>query len=187
MANVVGGTNSGSGGNYQIGSYLNWAGLGPTPGPLQKFAPDYVRDPIGWLRGKLGGGSKTADTYASDTFAALTRQQWADYTKNFIPIENQLIDYATDPTQVTTAMQRGISGVQSSFANQQAMTARQLKGRGVTLNPDEQAAANRERNLSQSLAEVGTANIAGQMTLARQRGILGAPTPDISTQAATVH
>lgn len=179
--------NSGSGGNYQVGSYLNWAGLGPAPGPLQKIMPDWARDPGGWLRGKLGHGAKGQDTYASDTFAALTREQWADYTKNFLPIENQLIDYATDPTKVTEAQNRAIGGVQSSFANQAGMTDRGLKGRGLTLNPDEKAAMSRETNLSQSLAEVGSANVAGQMTLGRQRSILGAPTPDISTQAATVH
>jgi hypothetical protein len=134
----------------------------------------------------LGAGAGYYSSYAADTFANLTREQWADYVRNFVPIENQLIDYATDPTKVTEAMTRAIQGVQSSFGNQEASTARQLRGRGLTLNPDEQAAMNRERNLSQSLAEVGAANIAGQMTLGRQRGILGSPTPDISMQAAAV-
>lgn len=154
-------------------------------GGAGQYMPDWVSRPGYWLRNKFSS-PKTQSTYASDTVAALTREQWADYMKNFVPIENQLIDYATDPTKVTEAMNRGIQGVQSSFANQTGMLDRQLRGRGLTLNPDEQASMNRERNLSQSLAEVGAANIAGQMTLARQRGVLGAPAPDISQTAAAV-
>ena len=52
----------------------------------------------------LKGTKDAPSTYASDTYAALTRQQWADYVANFVPIENTLIKYATDTALPGQAM-----------------------------------------------------------------------------------
>ena len=41
---------------------------------------------------------------ADQTFAALTRQQWQDYVRTFVPYENRLIDYSNNPQVVSNAM-----------------------------------------------------------------------------------
>lgn len=119
-------------------------------------------------------GSKT---YAGDTYAALTRQQWADYISTFVPIENQLISYATDPNVVSNAMSEASRDVNTSYDAQEASTSRRLKGLGVTLSPEEQAAQKRSYGLSRSLADVGAQNTARDLTVRRQQSVLGNPAP----------
>lgn len=119
-------------------------------------------------------GSKT---YAGDTYAALTRDQWAQYVSTFVPIENQLIQYATDPATVTNAMTEASKDVNSAFDAQQGSTQRRLAGLGVTLDADQQKAQQRSYGLSRSLADVGAQNTAGELTRQRQQAIIGNPAP----------
>ena len=155
-----------------------FSGLGhfdPIFGTVRKSNTSRL-DPLGLFK----QNNPKPDTYASDTFAAVTRQQWADYVNNFIPIENKLISYATDPGVVTDAMKQASTDVTNSFGAQQAATDRRLKGLGVALSPDEQAASNRQFSLSKSLADVQAQNVAGDLTRQRQQGILGNPAPTTS-------
>lgn len=116
-------------------------------------------------------------TYANDTFAALTRQQWADYVSTFVPIENQLIDYAMNPQTVTNAMAEASQDVNAAYSAQEGATQRRLRGLGVALDPDQQRAQQRSFGLSKSLADVGAQNLAGELTRQRQQSVLGNPAP----------
>lgn len=118
-----------------------------------------------------------SSTYASDTLAAITRQQWADYVSTFIPIENQIIKYATDPAVVSNAMSEASQNVNQAFDAQAGATQRNLKGLGVTLSEDEKAAQTRSMGLARSLADVGGQNVARDLTTQRQQSILGNPAP----------
>ena len=84
---------------------------------------------------------RPSKTSASDTFAALTRQQWDDYLTNFVPIEDMMIQYATDPQVVTDAVMNARSDVDQSFDAQAGISERRNRGLGITLNADEQRAA----------------------------------------------
>jgi hypothetical protein len=125
----------------------------------------------------LFGVPQGSKTYAGDTYAALTRQQWADYISTFVPIENQLIDYATNRSVVSDAMAEASRDVNASYDAQEASTGRRLKGLGITLSPEEQAAQKRSYGLSRSLADVGAQNTARDLTTRRQQSILGNPAP----------
>lgn len=117
---------------------------------------------------------------ASDVFAALTRQQWQDYVAQFIPFENDLIEYAMNPETVTKSIDRARAGVAASFKAQEGVNERRLRANQVTLSPDEQAAAGRRTDLARSLADVQSANIARDMTVQRQRAVMGSqPAPII--------
>ncbi len=122
----------------------------------------------------INPGSKT---YANDTFAAITREQWQNYVSTFVPIENNLIKYATDPTVVSDAMKDASTGVNQAFDAQQGATQRRLKGLGVQLSGDEQAAQTRSMGLTKSLADVQSQNTARDLTVQRQQSILGSPAP----------
>jgi hypothetical protein len=115
--------------------------------------------------------------YAADTYAALTRQQWQDYVSTFVPIENQLIDYATDANKPLEAMQEASRDVNAAYGAQEGATQRRLNALGVSLNADEQQAQQRSFGLSKSLADVGAQNMAGAITRQRQQSILGNPAP----------
>lgn len=125
----------------------------------------------------LFGINRSSKTYAGDTYAALTRQQWADYVKTFVPIENQLIEAATDPTAVSRAMTEASQNVQEGFASSEAATGRRLRGLGITLSADEQRAATRATGLAKSLADVQAQGLARDLTTRRQQQILGNPAP----------
>lgn len=123
------------------------------------------------------GISPGSKDYAAQTYAAMTRDQWANYVNTFVPLENQLIQYATDPTQVTKAMTNASADVNASFDQQEGATQRRLRGLGVTLDADQQAAQKRQFGLSRALADVGAQNTAGDLTRQRQQSILGNPAP----------
>lgn len=122
-------------------------------------------------------GVGRGENYANDTFAAVTRDQWAQYVNTFVPIENKLIQYATDPTVVSDAMSEASTGVKNAFTAQEGSTQRRLKGLGVSLSADEQAAQKRSSGLAESLADVQSQNTARDLTVQRQQSILGSPVP----------
>lgn len=118
-----------------------------------------------------------SNTFASDTYAALTRQQWDEYLRNFVPIENTLIEYATSPQAVSDAVMNARTDVANAFDVQQGVQERRQRGLGITLRADEQAAAERGSNLAESLADVTAANMAQNRVQDRQRGLMGMPMP----------
>lgn len=125
-------------------------------------------------------GSTPQSTYATDTFAELTRQQYADYVSNIVPLENRLIDYATDPSVVGNAVTRAQGLVNTSFDRQAAANQERIRGLGLTLDADEQAAMTRSTDLARGLAEVDAMNSARDQTMARRASILGSPTPQVA-------
>lgn len=127
----------------------------------------------GGLQPGLGGAS------ASQTFADLTRQQWDDYLTDFVPFENTMIRYATDPNTVTNAVAAARGDVANSFEMQQGVQDRRLRGLGLTLDADEQRAVERQTGLARSLADVTAANMTTERVMDRQQSLLGAPAPNI--------
>ena len=120
-----------------------------------------------------------AKDFASQNYAALTRDMWASWTSNFLPFENDLIEYASDPNAVLKAQQRASADVGASFDAQKGATQRRLKGLGLTLDADEQQAADRSYGLARSLADVTAQNVTGQRVRERQQNVLGNPAPQI--------
>ena len=117
--------------------------------------------------------------YAQQTFAALTRQQWDDYLRNYVPVENELIRYATDPNVVSDAVMNARTAVAQSFDAQAGIQERQLRGLGVTLDGQEQRAVDRSTGLARSLADVTAANITTERVRDRQQALLGNPAPQV--------
>lgn len=126
-----------------------------------------------------GGGGDAPPMTASDTYAALTRAQWDDYVARFIPIENNLISFATDWTKPQQAAEAAQADVQAQFAQAPAIAERRARSQGIGLRPEESAAIERSSKLNQSLAEVQAGNSARDATTSRQRQVLGAGTGGI--------
>lgn len=125
------------------------------------------------------GIDRGAKDFAGQSYAALTRDMWAQWTTNFLPFENDLIEYASDPEVVTRAQQTASENVNFAFDAQQQSTQRRLKGLGLTLDADEQKAADRSYGLARSLADVTAQNVAGARTRERQQNVLGNPAPQL--------
>lgn len=131
----------------------------------------------------VSGAPKPPDSSASDTYAALTQQQWQNYVNTFVPIENQLISYATDKTQPAQAMAAAHTDVTNAYATQAGTQQRQLAGEGVTLTPGQQTASTRQGALSAALADVQGQNVARDLTISNQQSILGNPAPTTASIA----
>ena len=125
------------------------------------------------------GVAQGGNDYASRTYAALTRQQWDQYLSTFVPLENQLIDYALDDNAAANAARVAQEEVGRSFETQQGIQQRRLRGLGLTLNADEQQAADRQTGLAKSLAEVNSANLTTRRVQDRQQSLIGNPAPSI--------
>ena len=121
------------------------------------------------LTGNFGGAG--ADD-ASGVLANLTRQQFQDYLSRFVPVENQLIQYATDPTQPLQQAQQAQGLVEAAYAAQPQLWRDTLAREGVTPTAAQSAAAQRQTRYQQGLAEVGAMNGAAQATAATQNQIL---------------
>ncbi|MBX3603180.1 MAG: hypothetical protein KF863_21375 [Rubrivivax sp.] len=148
-------------------------GTGKYVDPLGSYI--HKKDPLGLFKSRGGGGG----TPVGDAYAALTREAWERYVTTWVPYQNDLIDYATDPNVVGDAMSRASNLVDESFEQQQGATQRRLAGLGLTLDEDEQRAADRSFGLARSLADVGAQNAARDQTLARRQSVLGNPAPTI--------
>lgn len=160
-----------------------WPGAGMAPGlsgaavqpSVAAGATMYGANPGEQFMG-LNPNSKN---FAQEAFAAITRQQWDDYLRNYVPMENQLIEYATDETKPQDAAYLAGRGVGQAFEQQRESSARRLAGMGLQLTDEEQAAADKQSRLSESLATVGAMNTARDVTTQRQQSIMGAPTPTL--------
>lgn len=139
-------------------------------------AIEWLADP-GQIGRQLGGGKGNSSTPVGDAYAALSREQWYTYLNTFVPIENKLIEYATDPGVVDDAMKQASTNATGSFASAQAGSERRLRGMGVALSGEEKAASDRNYGLAKSLADVGAQNTARDVTRQRQQAILGNPAP----------
>lgn len=115
--------------------------------------------------------------FAQNAFAAITRQQWDDYLTNYVPMENRLIEYATDENLPQENAQLAGRGVGQAFDRSRESTQRRLAGMGLQLTEEEQAAADKQSRLSEGLATVGAMNNARDATMQRQQGVIGNPAP----------
>ena len=136
-----------------------------------------------WYRTPTGKPQQAAAVpagSAGDAYANMLRADWYRYMNEIgVPQEDALIRYATDPTVVTTAMQEASADVTGAFDRQTAQTGTRLASLGLSLNEDEQGAADRATDLSRSLADVGAQNRARDQVRARQQSIIGNPAPTI--------
>lgn len=138
----------------------------------------YFNDPNA-KPGDFMGLNPRSKNFAQDAFAAITRQQWDDYLTNYVPMENRLIEYASDENMPQENAQLAGRGVGAAFDRSRDSTQRRLAGMGLQLTGEEQAAADKQGRLDESLATVGAMNNARDATRQRQQGILGSPAPQL--------
>lgn len=147
------------------------------------------KDPLNlFKRGEGGGGGPlnqygidtSSKTYASDTYAAMTRDMWNVWVKEFMPYEDKLYQFATDSGAADRAMADASANVNQAFDAQQGATDRRLRGLGLELTPEEAKASQRSMGIARSLADVSAQNLAGQRTRERQRAVIGSPSPETS-------
>lgn len=103
----------------------------------------------------------TADTSlvngkASDTLATIYRSQWEDYKARFVPLENEVMGAYKNPSLYRAAEDQARGGVYQTFANQP--TQRNLSRYGVQMSPEQQAAVQRNMQLTRSATAANAVN-----------------------------
>lgn len=92
-----------------------------------------VGGPSGVLKSVLAGASNSA----SNTYAQLVRDQWADYKNTFAPYEQQLIDLSTGNADNLQSEQRATSAVNSAFDTSMGTLARDRSRLGLSVGADQ--------------------------------------------------
>lgn len=121
----------------------------------------------------MGGGGGSTQHYEADLpFAMIARAQWNDYKRRYMPIEQQLIREGTNDAQYGVDSQMAKDSVGDAFGLQSGATARDMGRMGVTMSPDEQAAADQNMSIAKTSAMVGEANGARDNVWDRINGVM---------------
>jgi hypothetical protein len=131
----------------------------------------------------LGAGQfASQQPYTSPTqqLANVTSQEWSTYMQHFVPYENQLIQYAMDPNKPLENMQLAQQQEQQAQTQATGIQTRQMQQTDTTLTPEQQAAVQRTRGISNAQSVVNVGNQAKDVTVANQMGIAGMPMSGIT-------
>lgn len=92
--------------------------------------------PMGTLKSVIAGSSGNS---ASNTYAQLVRDQWADYKNTFAPYEQQLIDLSTGNADNLQSEQRATNAVNNGFATSLGTLSRDRQRLGLNVGADQVA------------------------------------------------
>ena len=123
--------------------------------------------------GQFGVPGPVPDPTAA--LGAISSQEWSTYMQHFVPMENQLIQYAMNPNQAATNMATAEGLQQQESKQASGIATRQLQQQDTQLTQQQQEAAGKQRGINAASAIVNTANQAKDVTVANQMSILGAP------------
>lgn len=110
--------------------------------------------------------------YASETLAAVSREQWEDYQNRFFPIEDMLFSMLV-PGYVRAQGAEGLSSVGNTYQNSLNAAERESREYGLSYSPQEQQSLDRQAQLRQGLSEVDMYNRSAEDARNRQMGVLG--------------
>jgi hypothetical protein len=132
------------------------------------------------LQGIQFGTTGPAAGNAAQNLANVTSQEWQTYLQNFVPEENALISYATNPNLPQENMNTAIQTQQQANAQAAGIETRSLAQYDTSLTPAQKAASQLTRGISNATSTVNSANVAKDVTVANQMGILGASNTGIT-------
>jgi hypothetical protein len=152
------GDSSGMGGGEGGSSFYNNYSYNVTPAPAV-VAPT--------------SSSTSSKTYAADTWAKITRSQWADYENRFVPYEDALMNMTTygNPGLVDSAITRGTQAPRQGFDSAQRMNEQHQARYGAALTRGYDQTQERQNNVGRSAAIVNEANRIRQELTDRNREI----------------
>lgn len=127
----------------------------------------------------LAAGGKAEDNYAK-----LTRAQWEDYKRRFVPIEDELINSTSyaNPEVLTKAIGQGKEAVNKTFDVSSEMQNRAIGRYGISQDPAQIALRRRMEGLNRSAAIVDAANRIRQRIADRNREITTGAAPSSGIQ-----
>ena len=136
---------------------------------------------VGAVYGALkGGGDNGIQDPAAQQLGSVTANEWSTYMQHFAPYEDTLISYATNPNLPKQNMDTALTNQEAGNAQAQGIQDRAIAQTGATLTPEEKAAADKQRGISNVTANVNAENQAKDQTVANQMSIMGTPQTGIT-------
>ena len=111
-----------------------------------------------------GGGSVSKDTAVQERQAAIAQNLEDDYQLRFMPIERELINYASDKSMITTAANDAKVTSAAAFDAGQSLVTDNLSSYGMGMTGAQQNTHNRMQLLNRNGAKVVAANTAREST-----------------------
>ncbi|MBY6105034.1 hypothetical protein KUW19_00895 [Ferrimonas balearica] len=117
---------------------------------------------FGWTNSQYGVGNYTGDKAAQKTYADLTRAQWEDYKKRFLPVQKDYMDAVTSGKMLDEQLGRITTNVDNAFSS--AAQAQQINQQryGIKTNSTQDAASARSNAFAQSAATAQAMNTTRQ-------------------------
>jgi hypothetical protein len=136
-----------------------------TSGISGQIAGSLIGNPFGGVTGSLSPrhaidrifGSGTPDNSASTELANIAASQWADYQSTFVPLENVLVQRASNP-DYAGRLASASKDVQSSFNAADKSATDRLHSYGLEMTPGQKQSYARSSNLDRGLADVEAQN-----------------------------
>ena len=113
------------------------------------------------------------DPGAPNPILGLAQSEFDYYNQNISPIQQQLLQKATNQNTLTQNVNQAQSDVNSQFKNLPGAFQRQMSGLGVTPTTAQTAAFNKQLALSKGIATAGASNQAARATGIQQRQAFG--------------
>lgn len=128
-------------------------------------------DPVGY------GLNHQSQPYTNPQIQAIqgmSSQDEAYYQQNIQPIQNNLLNYATDPNQVTKNVNQAQSDVDTQFSRLPQAFQMQMSGLGVVPTAAQTQNFAKQSAINKGIASAGARNEARAATGAQQASVLGA-------------
>lgn len=156
-------------GGGALGGAAQGASIGSAAGPWGAL----VGGVIGGLGGLFSGGRGPQYDPVTENLASFSRANWQAAAALQYPIEQQLINFAEDPTYAGRQAQKAENDVTQQFDILKQNQIQQQRFQGLQLTPEQEQAQNTAQALGETAAIVGARNRASQTAYATQRTILG--------------
>lgn len=127
---------------------------------------------MGMLTDFLIGPNSPSYDSGTQQLGNMSRNQWQMAYGAAMPLQNQLIQYAENPSAIGEAMQAAGADTNAAFSTAATDEQRLISQLGAPLSPEQQASAAKSQALSKGLATAGNENLAAQQTYANQQGVL---------------
>ncbi len=121
--------------------------------------------------------SSRPDTTASDAQGRIARKQFNIWKTKFAPIIDETFDWLDDPGFIKSNIDSAKTAVNQAHDASKGSTARAMERYGISMSDEEQAALDKEANLTRSMDLTKTANDVRVASDARRdavsRGLFG--------------
>lgn len=109
-----------------------------------------------WVKNK----KKSKSQSPSDTLAGIVNESQEIYENDFLPVEEQLVEDATDPNSGQAAAQTALDDSTAAFNRQEGQFERGIQRTGGSVSTAQREKLDQQKGLARATSTIGAANLA---------------------------